>query len=171
MKKIATILILCLLLSPACLAESSADQFLSGLSDAWNGLVGMVSDAGNSISQWAEDSGIAPWARGAADDISKWAQENGLTDWANGALDEVNRWFADSGIAEWTAGASRDIQAFIDENRPGVEAWLNAAGEEVQRAWDTLVNPGQHTQEEVKEAYETVTESLGEMAGEQEAKP
>ena len=67
MKKIATVLILCLLLSPVCLAESSADQFLSGLSDAWNGLVGMVSDAGNSISQWAEDSGIAPWIRGAAE--------------------------------------------------------------------------------------------------------
>ncbi len=171
MKKTATILILCLLLSPACLAESSTDQFLSGLSDAWNGLVGMVGDAGDSVSQWAEDSGVAPWLRGAADDISKWASENGLTDWANGALNEVTNWFNESGIAEWTAGASRDIQAFIDENGPAVEAWLNEAGQEVRRAWDTLVSPGQHTQEEVREAYETVTESLGEMAGEQEDKP
>ena len=171
MKKITTILILCLLLSPACVAESSADQFLSGLSDAWNGLLGMVGDAGNDVAQWAEDSGVAPWIRGAADDISAWAQENGLTDWANDALDEVKSWFDESGIPEWTAGASRDIQAFIDENRSGVEAWLNAAGEEVRRAWDTLVNPTQYTQSEVKEAYETVTESLGEMAGEQEETP
>ena len=171
MKKIATILILCLLLSPACLAESSADQFLSGLSDTWNGFLGMVNDAGNSVSQWAEDSGVAPWVRGAADDIAKWARESGLTDWAGGALDEVNRWFRDSGIAEWTEGASRDIQAFIEENRPGVEAWLNEAGQEVRRAWDTLVNADQHTEDEVKSAYETVTDSLEEMAGEQEDKP
>ena len=41
-----------------------------------------------------------------------------------------------------------------------MEAWLAQAGEDVVQAWNTLVNAEEHSQEEVQEALEIVTESL-----------
>ena len=120
MKRTALILILCLILSPAALAEAShADDFIDGLTHAWNGLVGMTQDAADGISAWADDSGFNEWAQ----------------------------------------NVSQQVQAIIDENGPAVEAWLKSAGEEVRRAWDTLTHAEQHTEEEVKDALETVAEA------------
>ena len=59
---------------------------------------------------------------------------------------------------------TQEFQTFIEENRPAIEAWLTEAGQEVRDAWDTLVNAGQHTEQELEAAYETVTESLEEAA-------
>lgn len=161
MKRIALLLIVCLILSPACLAESShADDFLAGLSQAWGALEGMVSDAGQAVSDWADESGVAAWTQDAVQNVSTWLDDSGVSAWAEGAAKDVSDWFESSGITEWTQGAARDVQAFIDQNGPAVEAWLNQAGEDVNRAWNTLVNADQHTEEEVKEAYEAVIESL-----------
>lgn len=161
MKRIACILILCLLLSPACLAEQSpADEFFGGLAQAWDGLRGMAAEAGEAVSDWANETGVADWAEGAAEDVSAWLNDTGITGWAEGAARDIADWFEQSGITEWTESAAQDIQAFIDENGPAVEAWLAQAGEDVQAAWNTLVHPDEHTEEEVKEAYETVVESL-----------
>lgn len=167
MKRIACILILCIALSSAGMAEttSSGDRLVSGLSQAWDALLEMAGDAGKSVSEWAESSGVAKWAEGAAKDISAWAEENGLTAWAQDTLDTIVSWYEGSGIGEWASGAAQDIQSFLDENGPTIDAWLDAAGEEVRHAWDTLMNADQHTQQEVEEAYQTVTGSL-EQAGE-----
>ena len=53
---------------------------------------------------------------------------------------------------EWAEGTAADLQAFIDENGPAVDAWLAQAGEEVKQAWNTLVNAEQHTAEEIQKA-------------------
>jgi len=163
-KRSILILLACLILSPTCCAESSADRFFSNLSDTWDSFLDLAEDTGKEALQWAEDNGIVGWVEDRASDVSAWAKENGLTDWAESTLDEVSAWFDRSGIAEWATGTSREIQAFVEENRPTIEAWLNEAGQEVSRAWDTLVNAGQHTQEEVEEAYDIVTESLEEAS-------
>ena len=166
MKKIALILALCVALSPACLAEDAADRFVAGLSQAWDAFLDMAEEAGSDVSQWAQEPGVTEWVEGKAGDIAAWAQENGLTDWAQDTLSGLSEWFDASGIAEWATGTSQEIQAFIEENRPAIEAWLAEAGQEVRSAWDTLVNADQHTEQEIEAAYETVTESLGEMADE-----
>ncbi len=162
MKRIALILALCILLSPACVAETShAEDFVNNLSKTWDSFLGMAADAGQAASDWAEDSGITEWAQGAADDIAAWASDSGLTEWAQGALDDVTDWYDESGIAEWAEGAAAKLRAFVDENGPAVEAWLTQAGEDVKRAWDTLTDPDGHTAQEIKKAYETVIEALG----------
>ena len=54
-RKIAVVIAFCLCLSvlAAGLAEGShADDFLGGLSKAWDGLLGMASDAGKAVSDW-----------------------------------------------------------------------------------------------------------------------
>lgn len=154
MKRICLILALCLALTPACVAETSpADDFVSGLSQAWGALTTMANDAGKSVSEWAQ---------GAASDISAWADQAGLTEWAQGAAKDIDAWFRSSGISEWAEGAAKDLQAFVDENGPAVEAWLNQAGEEVRQAWDTLVNAGQHTREEIEAARDVVVGALEE---------
>ena len=84
---------------------------------------------------------------------------------ANDAGQGVSDWADKNGVTEWTSEASKNIQTFVEENKPAIEAWLNAAGEEVAHAWDTLVNADQHTQQEVKEAYQVVTESLEDATG------
>ena len=161
MKRICVILILCLLFSPAALAESThADDFFSGLSQAWDGLVGMAQDAGQAVSDWANESGVTAWLEGAARDVSAWAQDIGLTAWADGALKDISAWADDSGLTAWADEISAQAQALYEENRPAVEAWLNQAGEEVTRAWNTLVNADDYTQAELHDAFETVTESL-----------
>lgn len=167
MKRIALMLALVLALAPACLAEgSSADRFVSSLSETWNAFVDMARDAGDDVARWAEDSGVAEWAQGAADDIAAWAQENGLTDWAQNTADALSAWFDESGLKEWASDTAGEFTAFVEENRPAIEAWLAGAGEEVRHAWDTLTNSGDHTAEEVQQAYETVAESLEAAGGE-----
>ena len=142
-------------------AETShTDEFLSGLSLAWNGFLGMASDAGKAVSDWADASGVTEWMEGASRDISSWANDSGLTDWANTASKDISDWFQSSGITEWAEGASADLKAFIEENGPEVEAWLNQAGDDIRSAWNTLVNADQHTDAEVQAAYETVVEAL-----------
>ncbi len=171
MKRIALILALCLLLSPACVAETShAEDFVNNLSKTWDSFLGMAADAGQAASEWVEDSGITEWAQGAADDIAAWADDAGLTEWAQGALEDVTAWYGESGIGEWAEGAAAQLRAFIDENGPAVEAWLTQAGEDVKSAWDTLTDPDGHTAQEIKKAYETVVEALGE-AGIVQAEP
>lgn len=161
MKRIALILALCVALSPACLAEtSSTDRFLSSLSETWDAFLGMAEDAGNGVSRWVEESGVVEWAEGAVNDLSAWAAENGLNDWAENTLTALKTWFDESGLAEWTAQTSEEVQAFVEENRATIEAWLAEAGDQVRSAWDTLLDAGAHTPEEVREAYETVAESL-----------
>lgn len=161
MKRIIPMIIICLALSSVCLAETShADDFLSGISQAWDGLLGMASDAGQAVSDWANESGVTEWMEGASRDISAWADDSGLTEWANAAAQEVSDWFRSSGITEWAEGASADLRAFIEENGPAVEAWLDQAGDDVKSAWDTLVNAEQHTEAEVRDAYETVVDAL-----------
>lgn len=166
MKQIAWILVFGMVLSPACLAEtSSADRFLSNLSDTWDSFLDMTGDAWQDVTDWAEESGVADWVEGATQSASEWARENGLTDWANDALQSIGAWYQASGISEWSAEASQRIQVYIEENRPAIEAWLAEAGQEVREAWNTLVNPDRHTKAELEKAYETVTESLEEIGG------
>ena len=165
MKRMICVLVICLMLSSACIAEqSSTDRFLSGLSDTWGAFLDMAQDAGNGVSRWAEESGVTGWIEGAVGDVTAWADDNGLTDWAKGALNDVQTWFDDTGITDWANGTSREIQAFIDENRPAVEAWLAQAGQDVRAAWDTLVEPDGHTEEEIEAAYEVVVDSLEDAA-------
>ena len=165
MKRIAVLLIISVILSGVCIAEeNSTDRFLNDFSEAWNSFLDMANDAGKGIDRWAEESGITQWAEGAANDVSKWAQENGITDWANDTLGELTKWYDESGIAEWTAEASQNVQKLIEENGPAVEAWLAQAGQEVRKAWDTLLYPDRHSDEELRDAYETVTEALEETA-------
>ena len=166
MKQIALVLILCLALSSAGLAEaSSADRFLSNLSDTWDSFLDMAEDAGDSVTQWADESGVTEWAENAASDLADWARENGLTDWAEGALKDLSAWFDEAGIADWATATSERLRAFAEENRPAVEAWLAQAGAEVREAWDTLMDADAHTDAEIQSACETVSESLGQMAG------
>ena len=161
MQRTALILVLAMVLSPVCIAEtSSTERFLSSLSQTWDSFLDMAGDAGNSVLDWVEESGVQEWVDDRLDHLSAWAEENGLTDWARGTLDKLTSWFDESGIKEWASETSRDFRAFVDENRPAIEAWLDEAGEEVQRAWDTLLNAGQHTSEEIRQAYDTVAESL-----------
>ena len=161
MKRIALILVIALLSGPTGLAESShADDFFSGLNQAWNGLVGMASDAGRAVSDWADDSGVTDWFDNAGRTLSGWANDSGLTDWARGALRDISAWADDIGFTEWARQVSADAQALIDENRPAVEAWLAQAGEEVNRAWNTLVHAEDHTPGEVRDALETVNQAL-----------
>ena len=167
MKRIAVLLSICLVLSSVCFAEeTSANRFLSNLSETWDSFLDMAEDAGKEAYSWAEESGIVDWVEDKAGDIAGWARENGLTDWAEDTLEDIISWFDESGISDWAEGTSQEIQDFIMENRPAIESWLSKAGEEVQHAWDVLVNADQHTQSELEEAYDVVTDSLKEMAGE-----
>jgi len=169
MKRIAVILILVLLFSPAAFAEeptaSHADEFLTGLSQAWSGLVGMAEDARQSLADWADASGIKIWMEDTANSISAWAIDSGLTEWANTALSNVQSWADDSGLAEWASNISAQAQQYIEDNRPAVEAWLAQAGEEVNRAWNTLLSADTHTKDEVEAALKTVSSSFGQATG------
>lgn len=161
MRRIIPMIIICLVLSSVCLAEAShTDDFLSGLSQAWDGFLGMASDAGQAVSDWANESGVTEWMEGASRDISAWADDSGLTEWANTASKDISDWFQSTGITEWAEGAPADLKAFIEENGPEVEAWLNRAGEDVRNAWETLMNAEKHTDAEVADAYETVVDAL-----------
>lgn len=166
MKRIALILVIALALPAAALAESSAaGEFLDNLSKTWDSFLHMAEDAGQSVSDWAAESGVTEWAEGAVNDISAWAEGVGLTQWAQDALTEINGWVEESGLGAWTQETAAELQAFIEENRPAIEAWLRQTSQEVARAWDTLVNPEGHTKAEVEQAYQTVTYALAE-AGE-----
>ena len=123
MKKLISILIVCMILVPVSLAESThTDDFLSGLSQAWGGLLGMAEDAGKSISAWADESGVTGALEDAGKSINAWADESGVTAWANTALSDLQTWANDSGFNEWAENVSTETQKLIDENRPAVEA-------------------------------------------------
>lgn len=155
MKKLSVLLMLCLMLSFAALAEadepSSADRFLSNLSDTWDSFLDMADDAGKDAAEWVE---------GKVGDLTAWARESGLTDWARDTLNEFTAWVDEAGITNWAAEKAQDLRAFVDENRPAVEAWLTHAGAEVRDAWNILMDAGRYTAEEVQQAYETVAASL-----------
>ena len=70
---------------------SHADEFLSGLSQAWDGLRGMTEDAGESVSAWAEESGVTAWADTALSDMQSWAEDSGLTEWAENVSAETRK--------------------------------------------------------------------------------
>ena len=155
-----------LALSASCLAEaSSGERFRANLSATWDSLLDMAGEAGENISDWAEDSGVTDWVEEKAGEISAWADDIGLAEWAQGALEDVSDWYEASGLREWTRETADQFQAFIDENRPAVEAWLAQAGEEVRAAWDTLTDSTGHSREEIRQARETVVQSLKEAAG------
>ena len=152
------LLTLCVALSPACLAESShADDFFSGVSQAWDGLLGMAEDAGKAASDWVNESGVVEWVEGATNDITAWAQ---------GALSDITTWADESGVTEWTQTIESNVRSFIDENGPEVQAWLAGAGEEVRNAWNTLIHADEHDKEEVEAALETVVDALEPAQGE-----
>lgn len=149
------------LLSPAALAEAThADDFFSGLSQAWNGLVGMAEDAGQAASDWANESGVAAWIEDARSDIAAWADDSGLTAWVQGALSDIAAWSDDSGFTDWTQYISSNVEAFVYENGPEIQKWLENASDEVKNAWYTLVNATEHSQEELLAALKTVSEAL-----------
>ena len=163
MKRIALLIAVCVALSPACLAESSsADRFLSSLSDTWDAFLDLAGDAGQSVSEWAEESGVTEWVDGAVGSVTAWADEIGLTAWAQGAIDDISAWADESGFTEMAQGIAADTRALIEKNRPAVEAWLAQAGEEARQALNTLLNAEEHSEEEVREALETVAGSLEE---------
>ena len=167
MKRFTLFLALCLLLSPACVAETShAEEFVNNLSATWDSFLGMASDAEQAVTDWADESGVTEWAQGAAEDITAWVNESGLSDWAQSAMDELSSWADDSGLKEWAEQTAADLRAFVDENGPAVEAWLTQAGEDVQNAWNTLVDPDGHTAEEIRKACEIVLEALKEAGNE-----
>ena len=176
MKRIALILALVLALSTAAFAESapaptsSTDEFLSNLSKTWDSFLKMTNEAGENLSKWADESGVSAWAQGAIDDVSAWLEGSGLTQWAQYTLAEFNGWMEESGITAWSEELSAQLQTYIEQNGPAIEAWLQQAGKDISDAWNTLANPKGHTDEELQQAYQTVTDALTE-AGEPAAKP
>ena len=144
---------------------SHVDEFLTNLGKTWDSLLGMAGDAGQAVSDWVDDSGVTEWVEDTLDSVATWADESGISGWAQGALDDLSAWVDESGLSEWAEDIGARTQELIEKNRPAVEAWLDQAGEDVQNAWDTLVNAGQHGADEVRRAYETVVDSI-QQAGE-----
>ena len=103
-----------------------------------------LEDAGKSINAWVEESGLKSFLNDAGNSISAWADE--------------------SGFNEWAQNVSAETQKLIEKNRPAVEAWLAQAGEDVKNAWNTLINAGEHTREEIEAALETVNDALNDAA-------
>jgi len=156
MKRISIILILCLVLSSTALAEEApATDFFSGL---WNGLVGAVEGAAKDVTNWVNGSGASEWVEQAGKDITNWVDQAGR---------DVTAWVdqADKDIANWVGQAEKDVNSWVAQNGPAVEAWFNNAGDEVARAWNTIVNPGGYTQQELGQAYRTVAQSMEEAGG------
>ena len=116
---------------------SPTEDFLNNLAATWDSLVRMGEEAEQNVQDWAA---------------------NDLPDWAIGAGESIEAFFDKAG--NWTEEAAANLQTFIEQNGPAVEAWLNQAGEDVRKAWDTLTNPESHTAEELESAYDTVTDSL-----------
>lgn len=161
MKRRILILALCLLLGASGLAEaSSADDFFANLGKTWDSFVAMTDEAANSVSAWADESGVTAWFDEAGRNLSDWFGGSGLGEWAGQALGGLQTWANDTGLAQWAENVAAETEKLVEQNRPAVESWLNQAGEDVKRAWDTLVNAGQHSQAEVEAALETVTEAL-----------
>ena len=131
MKKIIICLAICLAVSTACLAESSADRFLSSLSDTWDAFVDMAGDAGKSAVEWADDTGVMDWLKNTG-----------------------------SGLVDWAQESAHEFAILVEENQPAIEAWLDNASEEIKSAWDTLVNPDGHTSQDIQDAYDTVMQAL-----------
>lgn len=149
MKRILMLILLCMAVAAGALAEepSAADEFLANLSATWDSLVQMGGEAVDSAAQWVSE------------DLPGWVNDD-LPAWIDGAAQSIEGWL--DGAGQWTQEAADNITAFIQENGPAVEAWLNQAGEDVRNAWDTLVNPGDHTGAEVEAAYDTVADALNE---------
>ena len=132
-----------------------ADNFFSGLSQAWDDLRGMADDAGQAVSAWANESGVAGALENAGESISAWADT---------ALSDMQSWAEDSGLSEWAQNVSAETKKLIEKTRPAVEAWLEQAGEDVKNAWNTLINAEDHTRKEIEEALETVNDALNDAA-------
>ena len=161
MKRFAMILVLCLLFSGTSFAETSpTDDFLTNLSNTWNSFLVMTGEAASNVSAWAEESGVTAFLDETGKSIAAWADESGVSGFLSEAQQSISQWADESGFNEWAQNVSAETQALIEKNRPAVEAWLAQAGEDVRGAWDTLVNAQSHTQEEVTEALETVSEAL-----------
>ncbi len=171
MKRIVLISALLLALSTAALAEASAaDDFFANLSKTWDSFLLMTEEAGQNVSNWAEESGLRAWTEDAISEVGAWLEGTGLSEWAGNALSEINGWIEESGIRDWTEQTAEELKAFIDENRPAVEAWLQQVGQEVEDAWNTLAYPEGHSSAELEQALQTVTDAL-EEAGEAAAQP
>lgn len=72
--------------------EASAAEFLSNLSDTWDSFLNMAGEAGKSVSQWTEGTGVTERVEKAAGDLSAWAEESGLKSWAESAIDDFSAW-------------------------------------------------------------------------------
>lgn len=161
MKPIPVMLSLCLMLAPVAVAESSpVDDFFAGLSQARDGLIGMAGDAAQSVTQWADESGVSKWLGSTVDSVSAWAKESGVTEWAQSALNDAAVWADSTGMTQWAQDIEAQMKTMMEENGPAVEAWLKEAGEEVNRAWKVLSNADQHTVKEVREALQTLAGAL-----------
>ena len=142
-------LVLCIALFPACLGEeaSSSEQFLSGLSQAWDGLLGMAADTGKDVSEWAEETGIADQVRDTAQDISEWADNFGLTKWAKSMWEDALSLYEESGAVEWVETASGEVRDLVEENRPAVESWFQEVGKGAAMVWDRMLHPNRPAEE------------------------
>lgn len=157
MKRILIALLLSIVIVTPCLAEapsstaapsSAADEFLTNLSATWNSLVKLGEETANNVVNWVNN------------DLDNWLK-NDLPAWADNAAKSIQSWIGEAD--KWTQDAAAKLQAFVEQNGPAVEAWLNQAGEDVQKAWETLNNPNAHTQEEVEQAYDAVMNTLQEV--------
>ncbi len=157
MKRILIALLLSIVVAMPCLAEepsptaepsSTADEFLANLTATWNSLVKLGEETANNVTNWLNN------------DLADWVK-NDLPDWADNAAKSIQSWIGDAD--KWTQEAAARLQAFVEQNGPAVEAWLNQAGTDIQKAWETLNNPSAYTKDEVEQAYDTVMDNLQEV--------
>lgn len=157
MKRILIALLLCVAIATPCLAEapsptevpsSAADEFLTNLTATWNSLVKLGEETVDNVANWVNN------------DLANWVK-NDLPAWADNAAKSIQSWIGDAD--KWTQEAAAKLQTFVEQNGPAVEAWLNQASADVQKAWETLNNPNAHTGEEVQQAYDTVMDTLQEV--------
>lgn len=158
MKRILICMLLAAIIAMPCLAEengSAADDFLKNLSATWDSLVRLGEETANNVGSWLEND-LPRWI---SNDLPNWL-ENDLPNWSKSAAEAIRNWAKDAD--KWSQEAAANLQAFVDRNGPAVETWLNQAGEDVQKAWETLTNPQSHTEAEVAQAYDTVMDTLQE---------
>ncbi|MBQ8110988.1 MAG: hypothetical protein IJ124_12590 [Clostridia bacterium] len=162
MKKTLLLIAICLALFSTCMAETArAEDFFSGLSNAWNSFVSTAENAVNNVSDWVSSGGITQWADQAGKDISQWADQasKDVTQWANQAGQNISQWVQGSPTVEsWYKQSG--IPEWVEQNRPAVEAWIAGAGEDISRAWNTVVNPSGHTQAEIESARKVIQDAM-----------
>lgn len=129
-KAILSILMLCLLgtalaapnptPTPTPL-ESSAMDFWHSLGNTWDAFTGMATEAGNTLSEWAE---------GAGKEIDAYLRAN---------LPEVSAWL-DEAAAYFTQNVSPEVKAAWTTLTEGVTQAGAYTQEQLQAAYDTLVD-------------------------------